>query len=184
MLTCNRLFLIVRSRSSSKRKNIFPHYFLHIISFISTTVKIQPIFTFSAFLIIWRYCGWIPFVFSQYPKDWQFFCIPTGDSCIHALSCTDYCKPFPQPPFLFSSIPYDSPVRFTRLLQNPFVPLFKSLCVSPLDYLIMLFPIFHILSCYPKGPLQFTSLLFLSCWCCSCFCFACHTSHLPLLSKS
>jgi len=55
------------------------------MSFISTTVKMRPIFTFSAFLIFCRYCGWVPFVFSQYSKDWRFFCTPTGDSCIHAL---------------------------------------------------------------------------------------------------
>lgn len=143
----------------------------------------KPLFTFSAFLIFWRYHGWIPFVFSQYHKDWQFFCICTGDSCIGALSnfSSDYCKPFPWLLSLFSFMLYDSPGRLTWLLWNHFVLLFKSFCVTSLDYLIMLFPISHIFPITPNALHSF--LLFLSCWCCSHFYFASHISHLTLLSK-
>lgn len=159
ILTCNRLFLFVRFRSGFQRqKKFFSRSIWHIIFFISTTVKMQPIFIFSTFLILWRYCGWIPFVFSQYPKDWQFFCINTGDSCIHALSnfCSDYCKPFPFLYFILCCMTAqsDSPGCCETILFL----LFKSFCVTPLDYLIMLFPVFHIFSYYPKGPLQFPFL--------------------------
>lgn len=82
--------------NSAQKWCIFSHHILPIVSFISRAVKIQSNSTFSAFLIFCTYCGWIPFVLSQYPKDWWFFCIPTGHSCIHtwSKSCTDYYKPF------------------------------------------------------------------------------------------